>query len=60
MELKRYKITKIIYAKNFSQAVKLEKDAEIVDIELNQDVTHPEEGISFIGFNCKHNGKRKG
>lgn len=58
--MKRYKITKIIYANNFSQAVKLEKDAEIVDIELNQDVMTPEEEMSFIGFNCKENGKRKG
>lgn len=46
--MKRYKITKVFYAKNIKEALLIEKDKEIVDICLEQDIESPEG--NKIGF----------
>ena len=46
--MKQYKIVKILFAKNFADAVRKEKTAEVVDVMLNEDITLP--GIKKMGF----------
>ena len=41
--MKQYKITKIIYSKNISVALKNEPQAEVVAIELNEPVENLQE-----------------
>lgn len=36
--MKRYKIISIIYAKNINDAIRHYKDAEVVDVELNEEL----------------------
>ena len=46
--MKRYRIIKIIYAKNFTEAVKKEITAEIAEISLDEHVKGPaDENIGF-------------
>lgn len=39
--MKQYKITKIVFAKDFVDAVLKEKKAEIIDVALNEEVAGP-------------------
>jgi len=45
--MKQFKIIKIVYANSLAQASKLEKEGEVVMIELNEDVTSPKDKIGF-------------
>ena len=47
-KMKQYKITKIIWAKNYSTALKNERDAEIVEICLNEALDKPNTTIGFL------------
>lgn len=47
INMKQYKIIKIVFAETFSQALLKEKKAEIVDISLNEDVQAPSGKIGF-------------
>jgi len=46
--MKSFRITKIIYAKDIQDALKKEDKAELVDIELTDEVDEPEKVI--VGF----------
>lgn len=53
--MKRYKVTKIVFAKNFAGAMRKEKRVEPVEITLADTVTDPRElgdavGTATIGF----------
>jgi hypothetical protein len=45
--MKAYRITKIIYAKDFITAIKNEEKAEIVEITLNESIEKPNASIGF-------------
>ncbi len=45
--MKQYKIIKIVFADNIKTAIKNEKEADIVDISLNEDVKTPNDQIGF-------------
>jgi len=52
--MKEYRITKIIFAKNFADALKKEKEAEIVDMCLNEEVSQ-DIIKSKLGFKNENN-----
>ena len=45
--MKPYRITKIVYAKNFKDATKRESEGEIVEVQLNEPVERPTEKYGF-------------
>lgn len=45
--MKKYTITKIIYAKSLKDAILKEKDAEIVQVELSEPLEKPSTKIGF-------------
>lgn len=45
--MKQYKITKVIYAKDFKTAIKNEPNATIVEIVLNEELSKPNGSIGF-------------
>lgn len=51
--MKRYKVTKIVYANSLRAALNSEKDTEPVDVCLDQEVEAPEEERHVIGFKKK-------
>jgi hypothetical protein len=45
--MKQYKIIKIVFADSIKTAIKNEKEADIVDISLNEDIKEPNGSIGF-------------
>jgi hypothetical protein len=45
--MKPYRITKIIFAENLAEAFKNEPKAELVEIQLNEEVERPVAGYGF-------------
>ncbi len=45
--MKAYRITKIIYAKDLDTALKNERDADLVEITLNEQLDKPNTSIGF-------------
>jgi len=45
--MKQYKITKLIYAKDFNTAIKNESNATIVEVILNEELVKPNGNIGY-------------
>lgn len=45
--MKKYTITKIIYAKSLKQAISKESEAEIVQVDLSEPIDKPTAKIGF-------------
>lgn len=45
--MKQYKIIKIVFADSIKAAIKNEQKADIVDIQLNEDIKEPNGSIGY-------------
>lgn len=45
--MKQYKIIKIVFADSIKSAIKNEKEADIVDISLNEDIKEPNNTVGY-------------
>ena len=45
--MKQYRITKIIFAKDIAESIKKEREAEIVSVDLNEEVNEDDKRIGF-------------
>lgn len=48
--MKRYKVTKFVFANNFASAVRKEPRTQPVEISLDEAVLPPDEKTPLIGF----------